>query len=80
MLAERVKEWNREWEKRSLDKGKAEGKAEGKGDLLLMQLELKFGLLPPKYRSRLKNADVETLLTWGERILFANSISEVFDS
>jgi predicted transposase YdaD len=67
-------------------KGKAEGKAEGKLEgrvegeaaLLLRLLERKFSPLPESARQRVASADAETLLAWGERVLDANRLDEVW--
>ena len=41
-------------------------------------LQAKFGRLPPSYRHRIAEADAETLLSWGERVLSAATLAEVF--
>ncbi len=66
MLEERVKEW----EKELIEKGETE--------LLLRQLEWKFGEIPPKYRERIDDADSAQLLAWAKRILTAKTIDDVF--
>lgn len=70
MLRQTVLEWTREWESR--------GRREGEAALLLRQLERRFGPLVDRYRERLDSADSERLLDWGERILTARSLDEVF--
>ena len=60
--------------------GKAEGRVEGEATLLLRLLERKFHLLPESARQRIAAADAETLLVWGERVLDANSLDEVWGS
>ena len=60
--------------------GKAEGRVEGEATLLLRLLERKFRLLPESARQRIAAADAETLLVWGERVLDANSLDEVWGS
>jgi hypothetical protein len=66
MLRQTVLEWTREWER------------QGSRDLLVRQLERRFGPLVDRYRERLDSADSERLLDWGERILTARSLDEVF--
>ena len=82
MLAERVIEWTREWEQASRKKGREEGREEGlkEGELLLLQrlLTLKFGPLDEATQARLAAADDDTLLIWGERVLTAGRLAEVF--
>ena len=60
--------------------GKAEGRVEGEATLLLRLLERKFRLLPESARQRIAAADAETLLVWGERVLDAKSLDEVWGS
>lgn len=83
MLAERVLEWTREWKQQGLDEGRKEGRKEGhkEGESLMLQrlLTLKFGPLDAATQARLAAADSETLLVWGERVLTAGSVAEVFD-
>ena len=67
MLAERVKEWTKSWEQ------------QGEAGLLLRLLERRFGPVDEVIRIRVRSADSQTLLTWGERILTAQTIEEVFE-
>ena len=55
-----------------------EGRVEGEAAMLLRQLERKFHTLPESVRQRIASADAETLLVWGERVLDANSLDEVW--
>src|SRR5262245_4945164 len=70
MLRETVLEWTRDW--------KNEGRHEGEVRILVRQLELKFGPLPPEDRTRLEAADSEQLLAWGESILTARPLEQAF--
>jgi len=74
MLRETVVGWTREW----LEEGKKEGRREGEVRLLVRQLELKFGSLSPQARERIDATDSDRLIEWGERILTARSLGEVF--
>jgi len=74
-LAERVLEWTREWKQQGLD----EGRKEGESLMLQRLLTSKFGPLDAATQARLAAADSETLLVWGERVLAAGSLAEVFD-
>ena len=56
----------------------AEGRVEGEAALLLRQMERKFHPLPESARQRVTSADAETLLVWGERVLDAKSLDEVW--
>ncbi|HEX4963837.1 MAG TPA: Rpn family recombination-promoting nuclease/putative transposase [Thermoanaerobaculia bacterium] len=78
MLRETVIGWTREWKKEGLEEGKKAGRREGEIRLLVRQLELKFGPLSPRDRKRIDATDSDRLLEWGERILTARSLGEVF--
>ena len=58
--------------------GRVEGRVEGEAAMLLRQLERKFHTLPESARQRIAAADAETLLVWGERVLDAKSLDEVW--
>ena len=58
--------------------GRAEGEAKGRAEVLLKQLTLKFGVLPGDVQSRLREASVEQLDLWAERVLSAGSLADVF--
>ncbi len=60
------------------DQGKIEGKFEGETLFLERLLYAKFGPLPPGYQRRIADANPETLLSWGERLLTATTLAEVF--
>jgi predicted transposase YdaD len=60
------------------DEGRVEGRVEGEAALLLRLLERKFHPLPESARQRIAAADAETLLVWGERVLDAKRLDEVW--
>ena len=70
MLAESIDRWNREI--------REEGLQEGEARLLLRLLRLKFGPLEPEIEERVGSADADRLLEWGERVLTAGSLEDVF--
>ncbi len=86
MLAERVKEWTKDWKQQGIEEGRQEGlqqgrqegRQEGEAELLLRQIERRFGGIDETVRARVRSADSQTLLTWGERILVAQTIEQVF--
>jgi hypothetical protein len=78
MLAERVTEWTEEWKRQGRQEGRLEGRQEGEAALLLRQLELRFGPLDETTGARVRRADADTLLKWGERVLMATSLDDVF--
>jgi predicted transposase/invertase (TIGR01784 family) len=95
MLAERVIEWTEQWKREGLEKGLEEGRQQGlqqglqeglqqglqqgEAALLLRLLERRFGTLDEEHRSRVRAADAETLLRWGDRLLTAESPNDVLD-
>jgi len=90
MLAERVKEWNKESLEKGMQKGIQKGMQKGmekgiqkgmqKGavQLLLRQLEKKFGTIPNKFILQLQQANEEQVLLWSENILSAQTLGDVF--
>ena len=78
MLAESIDRWNREIREEGRQQGRQEGRREGEAGLLLRQLRLKFGPLDPEIEERVRCADADRLLEWGERIVTAESLQDVF--
>ena len=58
--------------------GEKEGKQKGQSALLHRQLQAKFSILPADLEQRLSNASEDELATWAERVLFAESLEQVF--
>jgi hypothetical protein len=63
-------DWTRHWQEA--------GRRQGGAELLLRQTERKFGPLGARDRLRIELATPERLLDWGERLLVARSLEEVF--
>ena len=69
-----------------LEQGRTEGRAEGRTEgiqtgekrMLLRLLERRFGKVPQTYQTRITAADADTLLLWGERVLSAQRLADVF--
>ena len=57
--------------------GRQEGQQEGGANVLLRQIERKFGPPSASVRARISSADPETLLAWSERILTADTLEAV---
>ncbi len=70
MLAENLMDWR--------DRVRQEGQLAGEALLLTRQLQLKFGSLDDAVEQRIADADAETLLRWGGRVLTADSLAEIF--
>ncbi|WP_442488308.1 DUF4351 domain-containing protein [Halomonas litopenaei] len=51
---------------------------QGETRMLAKQMRRKFGELPEWAKARLDSASTEQLDTWGERILTANTLDELF--
>src|SRR4051794_18115428 len=55
-----------------------EGRAMGIANLLTRQLKHRFGSLPAEVTARMKDADTDALEAWGEKLLDARTLDEVF--
>lgn len=64
--------------KMHLAASRAEGEAHGRAALLLRQLGLRFGALPEAIRARVEGAKPEQIESWGERVLTAGTLDEIF--
>ena len=90
MLAEKIDRWNRELREKAFQEGFQmglqeafqeeiqKGRQEGEAQLLLRLLRLKFGSLEPETEERVRTADADQILQWGERVLTVASLQEVF--
>jgi hypothetical protein len=94
MLADRIQEWAEESKRQGhqeglqagrqagLQEGRQEGlqagRQEGEARLLLRQLAGRFGDLPQWVQERVQQADVPQLERWGERLLDARTLTELF--
>ena len=56
------------------------GQMEGELNMLVKQLNRKFGPLPDDITHKLQHATIEQLTQWGENVLFADSLNDVFAS
>jgi hypothetical protein len=63
-------DWTRQWQE--------EGRRQGGVELLLRQTERKFGPLGSHDRMRIELASADRLFDWGERLVDARSLDEVF--
>jgi hypothetical protein len=80
------KAWSEEQErkrdsalKEAHDQGISQGISQGERAMLLRLLRARFGSVPTAMISRVEAADVATIERWGERILAARTLAEVFD-
>jgi len=54
------------------------GMKKGEKNILCRLLELKFQILPQKYQDQIDSASPEQLLQWAEKILFCNTLEQIF--
>lgn len=94
MLEETVIDWTRDWKQQGIEEGRKEGRQQGRqegrkegrkqgrkeGEILLFlrQLEHKFGPVAEDLRKRVRGAASDQILLWGERLLDAEDLDEVF--
>ena len=63
-----------------LQKGLQKGRSEGQRSLLAKLLQLKFGQLDASTEARLAKASAAQLGVWGERVLTASSLDEIWSN
>jgi flagellar biosynthesis/type III secretory pathway protein FliH len=61
-----------------MQQGMQKGKHQGEEVLLRRLLTRRFGILPEAIETRLAKADINQLEIWGDRVLDAKSLNEVF--
>ncbi len=67
------------WTDRLRAESEAKGKAEGRAELVLKQLQLRFGPLDARSIERVRSARSEDLDAFAERVLTAATLAEVLD-
>ncbi len=78
MVTQRIERITQGWLAEGKKEGRKEGRREGELTMLRRQLERRFGELPPQVVERLERADVDLLLEWGDRVLTAARLDDVF--
>ena len=82
-MAEQTIDWSKPFReeglKEGLKEGRKEGRKEGESAFLIHVLHAKFGTVPRTVRQQIASADAMTLLKWGERVLTAERMEEVFE-
>jgi hypothetical protein len=71
-------EYQSDFAKKYIAQGRQEGRQEGELNLLLRLLRARFGELPVAAVTRIEAADIAQLEQWGERVLSARTLAEVF--
>ncbi len=78
MIAENAIDWSTQWREEGRRKGEAEGRRKGEAALLLRQLSRLYGPPAPAIEERVRRAKADQLLEWGERLVTAGSLDEIF--
>jgi ribosomal protein L17 len=73
MLYETIQNWYKEAEVR----GQSLGRQQGQAEILLLQLETKFGPLEPDVQVYINHLDSQALLTCSQRLLTAKTLTDV---
>lgn len=80
MLQDTIERWRKEIRAEGRAQGERAGERKGEANVLLRQLERKFGPLDSKVRSRVRKAGAKRLEEWTERILSAQRLEDVFEA
>jgi hypothetical protein len=85
-MSEEIRAWYKAWseeqqrqERELREQAHQQGISQGERILLSRLLRARFGNLPTTVLTRIDAADATSLERWGERVLTARSLSEVFD-
>ena len=78
MLSERFDEWEAQFLQEGRRQGMREGWKAGEAALLTRQLQKRFGELPEPVCIRVRDAGPDKLEHWGERLLEAATLDDVF--
>ena len=54
------------------------GMEKGMAVMLVRLLKKKFGVIPEEYLQRIEEADADTLLMWGDEVINAQTMNEIF--
>ncbi|MBF0628587.1 MAG: hypothetical protein HQL91_10265 [Magnetococcales bacterium] len=74
MLAETAERWTREW----MRDGEKKGRHDGKAEMLLDQLQERFGLIPESVQKQVESANLDDINIWARKIFRADSLQAVF--
>ena len=59
--------------------GRTEGRLEGERQMLVRMLEMRFGPLPERYRTRVETADENLLTKWFARLWTAQKLQDILE-
>ncbi|MBF0294481.1 MAG: DUF4351 domain-containing protein [Magnetococcales bacterium] len=65
-------------ERIGMRKGRLEGLREGKAEMLLDQLQERFGLVPESIQQQVTSAPMDDLNAWARKIFKADSLQAIF--
>ncbi len=72
--------WLEEGVTKGFNKGLTRGRVEGKAEMLLRQMERRFGKVPETVRTRVSDASTNELDAWGDALLEAATLDEIMAS
>ena len=67
-----------QWKQEGIQMGMRQGVKQGEAALLKCLLQHRFGEIPLVYAQRIDEADAQTLLYWGKRVLDAKTLGDIF--
>ncbi len=72
--------WLEEGVTKGFNKGLTRGRVEGKAEMLLRQMERRFGKVPETVCARVSGASTDELDAWGDALLEAATLDEIMTS
>ncbi|UXC36131.1 DUF4351 domain-containing protein [Cupriavidus gilardii] len=79
-LSTNIARWKANYRLEGLQEGRQEGLQQGQAMMLRNMLAKRFGPLPAELETRLNGASAEQLQAWGERLLSAQHLADVFEA
>jgi len=61
-----------------MQQGMQQGRRQGESTMLFRLIERKFGKVSEEVKQKIEAADIDVLLEWGEKILNASTIDDIF--
>lgn len=73
-----AQQWKEEGIQQGMKQGIQQGMQQGEATILMRLIRRRFGDIPQSLAQRIIQADAETLLQWGDKVLEAADIEEIF--